>query len=599
MKYPTLPAQSRSRDLVEVFRGYNHNLRISDGEFFDMKNMTSDYYPVLAPRGRRGVYASPENTQGILAKDAVCYVDGSCFVIGNTRIDMGLSTEADMCPKRLTSMGAWVIILPDKKYINTQNPEDFGDIDAVFEAVDEVTFSVCTEDGSAYGRIIQSSSPPETAPEETEDAMPAHERTVWINTSNVTSVTLNMYSRAIESWIPVTAYTRINSPGIGANFEKMDGITISGIKDDSVIGSVEFLNGTTILRERGDDFLVVDGLAWRDPVQKPGETAVRVERRMPEIDYLTEAGNRLWGCRYGIANNGEFVNEIYACKLGDFKNWNAFQGISTDSYAASCGTDGAFTGAVTLDGYPLFWKEGYLHKVYGSYPANFQIQDTACRGVQTGCFRSLAIVGERLFYKSRGGICVYDGSLPEEISDALGTERYSDAVAGSTGNKYYVSMEDAAGVWHLFVYDVEKGLWHREDNFRSDGFCTLRGELYAIEHDSRKIVAMLGSGEQAESGIGWMVQTGQMGLSMSDNKYITKLNIRMAISLGTRVRFLIQYDSMGGWEHLLSMSGSNMRSFMVPVRPRRCDHFRLRIEGSGEARIYSIAKTIEKGSDIR
>jgi hypothetical protein len=96
-----------------------------------------------------------------------------------------------------------------------------------------------------------------------------------------------------------------------------------------------------------------------------------------------------------------------------------------------------------------------------------------------------------------------------------------------------------------------------------------------------------------------MVQTGQMGLSMPDNKYITRLNVRMALSLGTRVRFLIQYDSMGGWEHLFSMSGENMKSFTVPIRPRRCDHFRLRMEGSGEARIYSIAKTIEQGSDMR
>ena len=59
--------------MVDVFRGYNHNLRIADSEFFDMKNMTSDYYPVLSPRGRRGVYCAPDTTQGMIAKD--CFVD--------------------------------------------------------------------------------------------------------------------------------------------------------------------------------------------------------------------------------------------------------------------------------------------------------------------------------------------------------------------------------------------------------------------------------------------------------------------------------------------------------------------------------------------
>ena len=46
------------------------------------------------------------------------------------------------------------------------------------------------------------------------------------------------------------------------------------------------------------------------------------------------------------------------------------------------------------------------------------------------------------------------------------------------------------------------------------------------------------------------------------------------------------------------MTGNNLRSFAVPIRPRRCDHLRLRIEGEGDAKIFSIAKTIEIGSDI-
>ena len=55
MKYPKLRVTETSRQMVDTFKGYNHNLRIGDGEFFDMRNMTSDYYPVLSPRGKRGV----------------------------------------------------------------------------------------------------------------------------------------------------------------------------------------------------------------------------------------------------------------------------------------------------------------------------------------------------------------------------------------------------------------------------------------------------------------------------------------------------------------------------------------------------------------
>ena len=158
---------------------------------------------------------------------------------------------------------------------------------------------------------------------------------------------------------------------------------------------------------------------------------------MPKMDFIVESNNRLWGCRYGVANNGKVVNEIYASKLGDFKNWNCYMGASTDSYAASVGTDGQFTGAVTHLGYPIFFKENCLHKVYGNYPANYQVQTTSCRGVQKGSEKSLAIVNEVLYYKSQNGICAYDGSLPNEISAEFGDERYSGAVAASHNNKYY------------------------------------------------------------------------------------------------------------------------------------------------------------------
>ena len=46
------------------------------------------------------------------------------------------------------------------------------------------------------------------------------------------------------------------------------------------------------------------------------------------------------------------------------------------------------------------------------------------------------------------------------------------------------------------------------------------------------------------------------------------------------------------------MTGSSLRSFSMPIRPKRCDHLRLRIVGEGDAKIYSITKTVEKGSDV-
>ena len=580
MEYPTLNVKQKSRQMADAFYGYNHNLRISDSEFYDMKNMTSDYYPVLAPRKNRGVYKDGIKANGIIAKDKLCYVDGTAFVIGDERIEMGLSDS----PKELISMGAYVIIMPDRKYVNTVKSNDCGDIDEVHSTTADVKFTLCTLTGEDYNIEGVDS---EVAPSSPEDGQ------LWIDTST-TPNTLKKYSTANAMWVSIaTTYIKLSSTGIGKNLKQYDGVKLSGLK-----GDVESLNGSQALWGCKDDEIIIVGILDKVTTQKASDGSITISRKMPILDFIVESDNRLWGCRYGTNEDGDTVNEIYASKLGDFKNWNCFMNLSTDSYTASCGTDGPFTGAITHLGYPLFFKENCVHKVYGNYPANFQIQSTACRGVQKDSHRSLAIVNETLFYKAGGAVCAYDGSLPVEMSTALGEIRYSDAVAGAHGNKYYITMKDAGGIYHLFVYDTGKGMWHKEDNLHVDSFCSYMNEMYGIDHDTKHIITMLGSGTVDNKRVPWMVETGLMGMSMPDMKYISRLLIRMSLEVGAKVEISIQYDSMGDWEQVCQMTVTSLRSFSVPVRPRRCDHFRIRIEGEGVGRIYSITKTIEQGSDV-
>ena len=395
-------------------------------------------------------------------------------------------------------------------------------------------------------------------------------------------------------WVTVpTTYIKITSPGIGKKFEKYDGVTISGVKNDNL----QDLNNTMVIWGKDDNSIIVTGILDATVVQDGSVGVITVTREMPIMDFVTESGNRLWGCRYGKANNGQVVNEIYASKLGDFKNWNCFMGVSTDSYAATVGTDGQFTAAVTHLGYPLFFKETCVHKVYGNYPSNFQIQTTNCRGVAKGSEKSLATVNEVLYYKSRNGVCAYDGSLPVEVSSALGEVTYTDAVGGYLGNKYYISMKDAGDAYHLFVYDTVKRMWHREDNTQVKDFCNCRGELYYIDTNSQ-IKTINGSGNKDTTPTKWMAETGVIGTSLPDKKYISRLLVRMSLDVGAKVMFFIQYDSSGAYEHLFTMTGVSLHSFNVPIKPKRCDHFRLKITGVGDAKIYSITKTIEQGSDV-
>jgi len=591
MAFPRLRVPASSRQVTEVFGGYNHNLRIGDGEFFDMKNLCSDDYPLLSTREHRGVYVQAEKPTGMIAKDSLCYVDGTDFVFNGRAYDMKLDDQS----KTLLSMGAYVIILPDKKYFNTEDDADYGSIEAEFTTNTPVTFSMCLADGNAVAAEIDSKAPEKPA-----------DGTRWIDTST-TPHTLKQWSEASGMWVQIAStYVKIEATGIDALFSQYDGITVTGLAGselktetgDKILDTLELeeLEGAAVIWDKGEDYIMIVGMLTNAVTIS---NQITIARKMPIMDHVIECGNRLWGCRYGPAANGEVVNEIYCSKLGDFKNWSCFMGISTDSWVAGVGTDGPFTGAIAHMGFPLFFKENHLHKIYISDTGGHKIVDTACRGVQKGCKRSLAIVGEVLYYKSLTGICVYDGSLPEWISQAFGNVMYKNAVAGAHGSKYYVSMQGPSGEWHLFVYDTEKGLWHREDDLQVDTFCSCRGVLYAIKHGTGEILTLCGDISEKPEQIEWLAQSGMLGLSMSDRKYISRLQLRLQLPVGSVLSCWAEYDSSGRWVHLFTVAGRGTRAVTFPIKPVRCDHMRLRLEGRGDMKLFSITKTIEGGSDIR
>lgn len=589
-KFPTVAAPYNSRHVTDVFKGYDHNPRIPEGAFYHMENLSGDRYPLLSSRSPRGHIADLTAPNGIIGKAKLAYVDGTRLFYGERELTSYLNEAGFFLsngPKQLVSMGAYLIIYPDKLYINTENYTDCGSMEARFAtaAGASVTYSICNGDGEAYGSPVVSADPP-LEPEGGD---------LWIDISAVPH-SLKQYSAQSGVWTSIpTVYVKIAAAGIGKQFAVYDGVTVGGCAGDSadLDAQLKELCGSKIIYARGDDYIVVTGLLDVTYVQRTG--SVTVSRTMPDVDYLTEAGNRLWGCKYGLVD-GETVNSIYSCALGDFKNWNRFLGVATDSYAASVGTDGPWTGAVTHLGYPIFFKEHCMHKVYVSPSGAHSIVETACRGVEAGSHRSLAVVGETLLYRSPAGIMAYDGSLPVSVSEALGDAVYRDAVAGALGDKYYVSMTDSAGDGQLFVYDTRRGLWHREDNTRAIGFARCGGELYFLTGDGR-LMCVGGSAGTLEDSIRWQADTGIMGYTTVEQKYVSRFLLRMRLMDGGRLDAYIRYDSQGDWHHAGHAEGGGLGTFLLPVRPRRCDHFEVRLEGEGDVCIYSFARVFEKGSD--
>lgn len=817
IRYPNMPSEMTSRDLIDVFGGYNHNLRIGENEFFDMKNLSSSKYPLLSTREKRG--SVPSNMVGShlvnLSYAGIRYMDGLYYIVktGTNHYYLYEYLKGAQQPsaidnwyndtdgiRQLIPMGAYLVILPDKKYINLKEPErELKPIEKVWTQGADMTIQPCLEDGT----VLSIDYVGDKAPDNPADNY------VWLDTS-VSPASLKRYYAANSMWQSfVSNYVKLTCTGISTGFEVGDGVEIKNISD----AKLSDLNGTSIIKAKGTNYIVITGIIdavnddtiltaretfildsnanasayflcgeniqrniFKDKQIKIGDKApifcsannagqdetayiwevvdemspfiktltvssmnqkgtkiyisqvytpiegvdeesdyyvpasggkalldeelftalidksirfgntgmvaaiegggveaatqttgpkwyitvdrsvsveadaviypveqvsrtdkymtglffsnasgtvitvgekacpsletqysqvyvansttnVTVSRTMPKMDFVFESKNRLWGCRYGLNNAEEFVNEIYSSKLGDFKNWNCFEGLSTDSFAASCGTEGNWTGAINYRGYPTFFKEHHIHTVYGSYPSQFQINNTYARGVQSGSSDSVAIVNEVLYYKSIDGVCAYSGGLPSDISSQLGGIMYKEAKGCSFRGKYYLCMKDTSNNPVLFVYDTTKGLWHKEDDLFVEQFCAVDDDIfYLLPNGSTG--AMFGTGGKDPAPVKWFAETGLFGLSLPDKKYVSRLNLRLSLSIGSWVTVFIQYDSNGIWNQLCRIQGINTKPFSIPIRPRRCDHFRLKLEGVGDVKVYSVSKTIEQGSDI-
>ena len=595
MLFPRLQEVSKYRNMTTVFGGYNHQISCQEGQFFDMKNMTSSHFPVLSPRNKRGIVRQFVNPQGMLDKEDLWWIDDKKLYRNGTEVKLEGVELSDEAPKTMAKMGAYIIIMPDRVWCKVKDDEEKLECGYMENKTETrgATISIC----EASGKVIEWHDAEYYKSKEPKDG----DYMMSINASGTNS--LKVYSATTGIWMTVAStYVQITAQGIGRGFEKEDGIKITSNSNQHSLDNI-FINKeedgnystNTYIVDRTNDSVTIPGI-FKGDITRFNNLRLTFERKVPEMAFITECNNRLWGC----SKDG---HEIYCCKLGDVKNWNCFRGVATDSWAATIGSDGKFTGAITYLGYPTFFKEDCLIKISVSPNGGHQLKETRCRGVQNGSSRSLTVLNETLYYKAPTSVCGYNGSLPYSVSEELGDENYYDAVAGTLGNKYYVSMRNSKGEYSMFAYDYKNGIWSKEDNAKVLVFCKHKDELYFIDSKDNAMKSVGGTllydvPEKAkEDDFDWYVESGPIGYSSPDNKYVGRITLRITLEVGTNVGFFIQYDSFGDWEEKLSMSGTGTRTFSIPFIPKRCDHFRYRIAGHGECKIHSVTKTIEEGSE--
>lgn len=576
---PYLQQRGRNRSITTDFRGLNLSQGIGDGEWAWMQNMDTREYPAVARRQKRVHVATLNKPNGLCATDRLCFVDGVKFYYNGFYYG-----DVEDSEKTLVPMGAKIAIFPDKKLFDTIT-FSFTDMEQKNVSSGTVRVTLAKGDGTPYGEYTEG----DTAPENPENGQ------LWLDTSGDAPM-MKTWSEAQGLWVAeATTYVLVSATGLGQGLKALDGVTVSGLEEAG-------LNGDWILTDAGPDYILFTGILQKTLTQT-GE--VRVERTCPEMDFVVEKDNRLWGC-------SSADHEIYCCKLGDPTNWRAYQGVATDSYAVTVGTPGPFTGAAVSGSAVIFFKENCLHRVYGTQPSNFTVYVDNLRGVQQGCHKSAVRVNEYLYYKSVFDVCVYADSEVAGISAALGTESYKNAVAGVCGSRLYLSMEDQEGAWQLLVYDTAAGVWTREDGTHALGFAScltetfmLRadGELYALlPGEYNKDFFMVGSDytvyaqEETDEEVSWELRTGEILRELPDHKYIGKIQLYLELDPGAKAEVALRRDG-GAWETVQELSGGDQRRCTLPIYPRRCDRMEIRLTGVGHARLVNWSKYVGYGSE--
>lgn len=534
MRLPDMVYSDRITKSKQIkFGGLNRSVGAGDGELQAMRNLTSDHYPLLAVRAQRRFYRKLDNPGGIFSWEGLCWVQGTDFYFRGEK-----KGEVSTGEKQFASMGPWIVVLPDKCCYNVDT-DTFKQMEATWTGA-SLTFC----NGLLFGE--------ETA--------------------------ANCVTCAGVVWKDL--------------FCVGDGVTITGCT------AKEGNNKTLVIREIDGDKLYFYENSFAldaDGAECTEQGEMKVARTVPDLDFICENENRLWGCA---------DNTIYACKQGDIFNWNVMDGLEDDSYAVDTGSAGAFTGCVSYRGYPTFFKEDHIYKVYGSTPSNFEVMGSASLGLAKGSGRSLAIAGETLFYLSTSGVMAYTGGIPQPIGAAFGMDKFKNAAGGSDGLKYYISMQTQQGEQGLYVYDTQKGLWHQEDELEVTHFARHNSNLYMLDKQGSIWIGSSPQGMEQETenepAVQWQAEFADHTEEEPNKKGVTKLQIRLELEEGANMQVWMQFDSDGVWQEVGSVVGEGAkRSYYLPIIPRRADHFRVKLTGTGMCRVHSFVREYYTGSEHR
>lgn len=540
-------AKSNGKVMTNTFRGLNRAEAGDEDEFADMLNLSSDRYPYLSPRKPREEICKQEGMQFFAAPQLVPNEVITAFtgVANNAFYYKGVAAEAEdgaeidpNTKKCLIDFNGYILIFPDKLYYCYTAAEEnvLKRIETGYSNV-SLTFATTgsNDDSTLTNKVTKSGG--------------------WDAFAVGDSLTVQC----------ADAYSQNNTVLIDSKYDE--------VSDDTIMSCVvEAIDGNTMTIK------CVSRLGVKLAV-KAGSTTGSICKAMPSITRACVCNNRV----FGVDEAGEM---IYASKLADFKNWNVFEGLSTDSWYAQVGTEGRFTGIVTYNQSVVAFKDNYIHMVYGDKPSNYQVSKQIAKGCIDG--DSIAETEGSLLFLSYDGFYAFTGHAPTLISRKV-NGRYSAAVGAACDGKYYVSAKNGNGTEFL-VYDAQKNVWHKEDDLDVRWFVRYNDDLYAATANE---IIRLNSGTEA---VHWMAESVRFHDSTMMKRSLNELYFRIRPEAGSKVEIYCRYDNFPWVKYGTAEPNEHGHTiYRVPARFASADSYQYKLVGHGDAVVEAVERRIYGG----
>lgn len=575
------------------FGGLKHCRSCGDGEIYDMENVSFEEYPLLQSRHERTKLYRWENLRGVSAfyidnGKALC-VSGNELTVRTRNAVLKLISDLSAGAKhQFVRFGDRVVLLPEMRLLNL-----IYEIAGIKESASELPESAATESAYAVRNTSTLSNYYDIY---------VYDGTNWINNGRFDqpmAADTGVLPSALFTENSVTLSVPLDYITKSFGFKTGDAVTISGCETKP--GN----NKTAIIREiTGDSTECCLRFSDHCFALPEGETEhtennVRIRRMIPDMDFMFECNNRMWGAK---------GKRIYASKLGDPTNWYYFDGLSTDSWSIDTQTKGK-----VLDGwgdyYPYFLREDGMTVVYGTVPSGYQVYDKrGVPGLATGEQRSIAHAGGLTLWLSREGVVVYGSDDWRIEKDTFLNWDVSDMIGVSAGSKAYFLCE-LDGRKAILCFDSTTGQWEKQNGAFISEMCYDGGVVYGLEPTEERtdivIIDVAGSnlmfGEPYETEVVSFVQFGDIYLNTENRKATDQLLLRAELEKGARLLVQIMYDSSGKYETLKTITAEDAKltkkQIMIPIQPRRCDHYHIRLEGVGGWTLYSMTENVRVGSE--